>query len=542
MEEKKKNVQVQIKILVYTDLVDSTKILSLLGDAKSMKLSVQHDETVRKLIQQFYGTEIEKTDGFCILFHEIGKAVHFSLQYHHVLGTLSKEIEIQSRIGIYAGQITLVEALGGIGERYIIQGHAKNQAERLMSLACGNQSLMNRTALELLVQDGSDLFKQIDGLTWENYGPYQIGSDQGDVIGVGIKGTSEFRKPIRNQSNEKVSSWIPVQGTEIPFRQHWVLEKKLSKADSCHDWLAIHKKTGDRRLFKFAPDEVYLKALKREVAVFRLLKEELGQRKDLTEISDWNFEEPPFFLELDISDHQTLLDYCKEKGGVLNLDLEHRLELARQIAEALDAVHSVGVLHKSLDPVNILVKTDEGGKVRVKLTNFGKSLITDPGSLEKAGITSTGLNLKSFFNKPLSLEDLGLYLAPELLAGKRPTLQSDIYALGVLLFQLAAGDFTRTVTSGWQASVKDPFIQDIIEHAVEGMPEKRLSRPIIMAEALRDLSKKREQFQTQKEKEGETALQASAGLKHCLHQNKKLKTAVVILATTVLFLTLFLLF
>jgi serine/threonine protein kinase len=96
-------------------------------------------------------------------------------------------------------------------------------------------------------------------------------------------------------------------------------------------------------------------------------------------------------------------------------------ELFRQIAEALEYAHERGVLHRDLKPDNILL-TDKGD---VRITDFGTAKGEDDGK----ALTKTG-------------ETIGtpLYMAPEVVKGRRADVRSDLYSLGVLGFELVMGN------------------------------------------------------------------------------------------------------
>ena len=64
-------------------------------------------------------------------------------------------------------------------------------------------------------------------------------------------------------------------------------------------------------------------------------------------------------------------------------------------------------------------------------------------------------------------------MAPELLEGKPPTLQSDIYALGVMLYQMVSGDLSRALAPGWRDAVDDELLVEDITAAVHGSPTLR---------------------------------------------------------------------
>jgi hypothetical protein len=87
--------------------------------------------------------------------------------------------------------------------------------------------------------------------------------------------------------------------------------------------------------------------------------------------------------------------------------------------------------------------------------------------------------------------DTLMYLAPELLAGQASTASADVYALGVLLYQLVVDDFRKPLSVGWEADVEDPLIRQDVADAACGDPGKRLSTVAVLVERLRNLEARR---------------------------------------------------
>ncbi len=278
-------------------------------------------------------------------------------------------------------------------------------------------------------------------------------------------------------------------GMAVPARPNFVLEAMLGRSVASEVWLARHTKTREPRVYKFSPDGERLAALKREATLARLLRENPAEQRFFAKLLDWNFETPPFFLEYEYAG-RNLAEWAQGERGLAALSTPQRLELFLRIVDGVAAAHAVGVLHKDLKPANVLVTTLESGGWDLKLTDFGSSRLLEPGRLAQLGITQLGLTMTANV-----LSDSGsgtpLYLAPELLTGAPPTVRSDIYALGVMLYQFLVGDFRKPLTPGWERDIGDPLLRQDIADAAAGDTMHRLQSTAELAERLRSLEARR---------------------------------------------------
>ncbi len=284
-----------------------------------------------------------------------------------------------------------------------------------------------------------------------------------------------------------------VPGDAIPNRAQWRLKTALGSGGQGEVWLGQHERTGEQRVFKFAFDAAGLVALKRELTLFRVLRLTLGEaRSDFVKLIDTSLEEQPFFIETEYVTGGSLPQWVEAGGGFAAISAETRVALMAQVAESLAAAHSAGVLHKDLKPSNILIETSGDGSPRAKLGDFGSGRLLDLAQLEQLEITRLG------FTQTLPLDPDGtagtpLYLAPELLAGQQPTVQSDLFALGIVLYQLVVGDLKRPLATGWQRLVGDPLLCSDIAAVVDLDPARRLADAGELARRLRSLPARRAQ-------------------------------------------------
>lgn len=134
------------RALLFTDVVDSTRLTERLGDLRAAELWAAHDREARALLAHHNVREVNRTDGFFLVFDRVVDAASFALAYQVVLA----ELGMEARAGLHLGSVTLREnapadvARGA--KRVEVEGLATPLAARVMNLALGRQTLLTATA------------------------------------------------------------------------------------------------------------------------------------------------------------------------------------------------------------------------------------------------------------------------------------------------------------------------------------------------------------------------------------------------------------
>src|SRR3954470_10860828 len=138
---------------------------------------------------------------------------------------------------------------------------------------------------------------------------------------------------------------------------------------------------------------------------------------------------PPAIV-MELVEGPTLADRIAE--GAIPLD--EALPIARQIADALDAAHQQGVIHRDLKPANIKVRADG----TVKVLDFGLAKAINPASTSSVNaMNSPTLSIHETMQGVIL--GTGAYMAPEQARGKAVDRRADIWAFGVVLFEMLTG-------------------------------------------------------------------------------------------------------
>jgi len=203
----------------------------------------------------------------------------------------------------------------------------------------------------------------------------------------------------------------PRKGTVVDERYR--LERKIGSGGMADVWLAFDREL-DREVAvkmlhdRFAQDNEFVERFRREAQSAAGL-----QHPNVVSIFDRGAFRDTYFIAMEYVDGPQLKELVK--GG---MGIEDAIDFTRQILNAARFAHRKGIVHRDLKPQNVLI--DEDGRARVADFGIARG--------ETSDITATG-----------SVMGTAQYLSPEQAQGKETTARSDIYSVGVILYEALTG-------------------------------------------------------------------------------------------------------
>jgi serine/threonine protein kinase len=214
----------------------------------------------------------------------------------------------------------------------------------------------------------------------------------------------------------------------------------------------------------------------------------------IAQVYDIDEHEGVTFLAMELVDGRTVRELVQAR----ELDLLGAIDVAIQVAEGLAKAHETGIVHRDIKPANVIVTRDGHAKILdfglAKLIDPGTSTITSAGGADLSTLTQTQIG---------AVKGTPAYMSPEQVKGGAVDARSDLFSLGVTLFEMATGEvpFQRGTPMETMHAVafddtpsihaKRPNLpadlQRILARCLQKQPEQRYPDARALAHELRQL-------------------------------------------------------
>jgi TolB-like protein len=234
------------------------------------------------------------------------------------------------------------------------------------------------------------------------------------------------KKKVERKGKDSITKTMPVPLDQLTrgkvFAGRYEIIEELGKGGMGRVFRAFDKKIEEEIALKFLNPEIT--ANKQTVERFRneLKFARRVVHKNVCRVFDLNEAEGILFITMEYVPGEDLKSLLRRSG---QLTVEKSISIARQLSEGLAEAHGLGLIHRDLKPQNIMI--DRQGQARIMDFGIARSLTT-------AGTTEAGLVMGT-----------PEYMSPEQISGEDVDQRSDIYSLGVILYEMVTG---RALFSG----------------------------------------------------------------------------------------------
>jgi formylglycine-generating enzyme required for sulfatase activity/serine/threonine protein kinase len=288
----------------------------------------------------------------------------------------------------------------------------------------------------------------------------------------------------------------PVRGAD------WELEKLLGKGGFGEVWKARHPELPDMQpvalKFCLQLDEKSKDLLRHEANIVLRAQQRFQVSPDahtngIVPLVHAYLNNDPPCLEYPYVEAGTLVRLIDEarKSGAGSLRPDQAQQIVLRLAQIVSAAHAATpkLIHRDLKPSNILVERRADGKIVLFVTDFGIGGLASQQVLERTLSASLQQNMSSV----LTGSHTPLYASPQQMRGDKPDPRDDVYALGVIWYQLLTGDLTTSAPTGrrWAESLRRNGVShqtlDLLSSCFESDPADRPADAGVLARSLEAL-------------------------------------------------------
>jgi class 3 adenylate cyclase/predicted Ser/Thr protein kinase len=525
--------------VLFTDVVASTKYFDRYGDTAGFAMVDRHAQLGARIVREFDG-RVVKTIGDSVMaeFSDPVVCVRSAIELQRKLYSLNEELperdRLQLRVGINYGSCFRQD-----GDLF---GDAVNVAARITKHTGPGQILISSSVHRAIPKDsklicsslgemdlkGKEAKEEIFEVVWTDSMTYSIlrtsntvAVARGELVSPGLRvedlaqqpedmtrtsaaqsplvtpkvasvdtptiradradgavdprpriETASHRTPSHTSNFGYEARYIP--GTELANRYRVV--SPLGKGGMGEVYRAEDLKLGQPVALKFLPASLLRNAdaverFHREVRLARQVSHpnvcrvfDVGEADGTTS-----------FISMEYVDGEDLSSLIRRIGRV---PADKALDIARQVCAGLAAAHEYGIIHRDLKPANIMLD----GRGRVRIMDFGLAAVSLDARTDDARAGTPA------------------YMSPEQIAGGEITAQSDLYSLGLVLYEIFTGKrpfesktFDEMIRQRERGAVTlpshyvkeiDPLIERVILRCLERAPEKRPTSAFQVAAAL----------------------------------------------------------
>ncbi|HET7221798.1 MAG TPA: putative peptide modification system cyclase, partial [Rhodanobacteraceae bacterium] len=258
----------QLRTLVVCDIADSTALVERMGDQNAANIIRKHDRLARALVEQHRGREIDKTDGFLLMFERPIQAAAFALDYQRGLKHMSaaEGVVVRARVGIHMGDVVVwenaPEDVARGAKPTEVEGLVKPVAARLAQLARPQQILMSSAAAGIAHRAEGELgAKAAERVHWETHGRYRFKGlpEAIEVVEVGEDEVAPLHAPKSGRTAKRILPWWRRPVTlvaeaamlliAVGVTAWFLLQSPPTLAFAARDWVVVgnlHNLTGDK--------------------------------------------------------------------------------------------------------------------------------------------------------------------------------------------------------------------------------------------------------------------------------------------------------
>jgi len=394
--------------VLFTDVVGSTSYFDRFGDTAGLAMVHLNAELGTTAVREFGGTVV-KTIGDSVMadFPNPKSAVSAAIAMQRRLAELNSALpehrRMQIRIGIHSGM--------GFRKGTDVFGDVVNLAARITKRTQAGQILISKAVQEAAAVDSNINCQWLDKCTLDGRAEHE---DIFEVVWTDLPTYTELRRNLQKaHSDSRVEAPL---APKLPSRYE-VLDK-VGQGGVGIVYKARDLQTNEILALKVLKPEAASDAtaqanFSKELSLARKIT-----HKNVCRIYDLYRNDGVAYASMEYVEGENLLSILSREG---KMPVDRALGILRQLCGGLGEAHAQGVVHRDLKPANIMVD----GSGTVKIMDFGIARMMETGVGQTATIVGTPA-----------------YMSPEQAEGKFVDARSDIYAIGLIFYEMITGRAT----------------------------------------------------------------------------------------------------